>query len=108
MADGIEFALNELSARPEAHRVLFVMTDGEPDPTHRAVINAQLRRAAQAGILVLGIGLGARSSYVKRLFPDHVFAPNLAALPKMLVAKLEKLVRTRHSAAKRGAKVRKS
>lgn len=105
MADGIEFALNELSKRPEGYRVIFVLTDGQPDSNHTAVLTSQFARAAEAGILVVGVGLGYGSEYVQGTFPDHVYAASITALPKLLVAKLETLVRTQHALAKRGRAV---
>ena len=106
MADGIEFALRELSTRKEGHRILFVLTDGEPDGQHARVIPTQLARAAEAGILVVGVGLGYGSEGVKTRFPDHVYARDLNELPSLLVKKLEELVRTRATGAKRGRAVR--
>jgi hypothetical protein len=108
MADGVEMALRELSTRPEAHRVIFVVTDGEPDGQHGPVLRAQLRRAREAGILVVGVGLGYGSGYVTTCFPDSVYSPNMERLPKLLVAKLELLIKTRHTAAKRGSRVKQS
>jgi nitric oxide reductase activation protein len=106
MADGIEFALKELSGRPEGHRIMFVLTDGQPNGGHGNVMKSQLKRAADAGILVIGVGLGRGSEYVGDTFADSVYAEDLDKLPKLLVAKLETLVRTRHTAAKRGRTVR--
>lgn len=106
MSDGIEFALGELSKRPEGYRILFVLTDGMPNNPHDQVMKGQLRRAAEAGILVVGVGLGYGSEYVSTTFPDSVYAENLDTLPKLLVAKLETLVRTRATLAKRGRTVR--
>ena len=106
MADGVEFALRELSSRPEGHRILFVLTDGQPDSAHARVLKSQLARAAEAGVLVIGVGLGDGSQYVQTTFPDSVFARDLAALPALLVRKLEELVRARHTGAKRGRTVR--
>lgn len=106
MADGVEFALRELSGRTEGHRVMFVLTDGQPDNGHALVLRGQLQRAAEAGILVVGVGLGYGSEYVQHTFPESVYAPYITALPKLLVAKLETLVRTRHALAKRGKAVR--
>lgn len=106
MSDGVEFALNELSNRPEGHRVLFVLTDGQPDTNHAPVMRGQFQRATEAGILVIGVGLGHGSEYVRTAFPDHVYAEKIDDLPKLLVKKMEELVRTRHAAAKRGRTVR--
>ena len=108
MADGVEMALHELSGRPEAHRVVFVVTDGQPDGGHQAVLRNQLRRAREAGVLVVGVGLGHGSGYVTTTFPDSVYSPDLGGLPKLLVAKLESLVKTRHGVAKRGVRVKQS
>ena len=106
MSDGVEFALNELSKRPEGYRVMFVLTDGQPDSAHQGVLKTQLQRCAEAGILVVGVGLGSGSEYVSDVFHDSVYASNLNDLPKLIVAKLEALVRTRHTLAKRGRTVR--
>jgi hypothetical protein len=106
MADGVEFALRELSSRPEGHRILFVLTDGQPDGSHGRVLKTQLQRAAEAGVLVVGVGLGYGSEYVQHTFPDSVYAKDLAALPALLVRKLEELVRSRATGAKRGRAVR--
>ena len=106
LSDGMEFALRELSARAEGHRVIFVLTDGQPDCGHRKVLRSQLQRAAEAGILVVGVGLGHGSEYVQHSFPESVYAPDITALPKLLVAKLETLVKTSHGLAKRGKAVR--
>ena len=108
MADGIEFALNELSKRPEGYRVLFVVTDGQPDGGHDRVIRSQMKRAHDAGIMVVGVGLGWGSEHVKTTFDDSVYSTKLDELPKELCAKLEHLVRTRHAAAKRGRAVREA
>ena len=108
MADGIEFALNELSKRPEGYRVLFVVTDGQPDGGHDRVIRSQMKRAHDAGILVVGVGLGYGSEHVKTTFDDSVYSTKLDDLPKEIVAKLETLVRTRHTSAKRGRAVREA
>ena len=108
MADGIEFALSELSKRPEGYRVLFVVTDGQPDGGHDRVIRSQMKRAHDAGIMVVGVGLGYGSVHVKTTFDDSVYSTKLDDLPKELCAKLEHLVRTRHAAAKRGRAVREA
>jgi hypothetical protein len=86
--------------------VIFVLTDGKPDYGHHKVLRSQLQRAAEAGILVVGVGLGYGSEYVQHTFPESVYAGDITALPKLLVAKLETLVKTRHGLAKRGKAVR--
>ena len=104
MADGIEFGLMQLSKRNETHRILFVITDGLPDGGHREIMKGQFRRAAEAGILVVGVGLGHEAAYVETTFPESVYAANLDALAPLLVKKLETLAR--RSGSKRGREVK--
>ena len=92
MADGIQFGLEALSARDEGHRIMFVVTDGCPNGGHQAIINRQLRLAKQAGIHIIGVGLGRDARYVKDLFPDSVWSLEISELPKLLIAKLNELI----------------
>lgn len=105
MADGIEFALNYISARKEGHRLVFVFTDGMPDHAHLPVIKGQLARAEDAGVQLVGVGMGSESAPVQGLFPDHVYAPEISDLPVPLVKRVEALVRTMPG-SKRGRAVR--
>jgi len=95
MADGVQFALTALQARSETQRFLFVVTDGLPDSGHVPVLNRQLRIAKEAGIHVIGVGIGKGAIYVQTLFPDHVWANTVSEFPKLLVAKLNSLVDAR-------------
>lgn len=92
MADGVQFGLDALSGRREAHRVLFVVTDGEPDPRHRPVIQHQIRLATEAHIAVIGVGIGAESKYVMTLFPQHVWSLTIGDLPVKMMSKLTELL----------------
>lgn len=92
MSDGIEFALRALGERPEPHRFLFVVTDGEPNNGHAQVIRRQVRRAKAAGIHIIGVGVGAGSSAVFHLFPDHVCSLTVSETPALILAKLNDLV----------------
>lgn len=92
MANGIQFALNGLNNRKEGHRVLFVITDGEPSYGHAPVVKRQIRLAKEAGIHVIGVGIGRGARYVPKLFPDHVYSEDLKGLPQQLVAKVNGIV----------------
>jgi len=105
MADGVQFALDSLSGRPEGHRILFVITDGQPDGGHAQIIKRQVRLAKNAGIHVIGVGLGYGAEYVKVVFPDSVWTRNISDMPKALIEKLNELVDVR--AAGRGKKMAK-
>ena len=103
MANGIQFALNGLNNRKEGHRVLFVITDGEPNWGHAPVIKRQIRIAKEAGIHVIGVGIGYGAQYVTKLFPDHVFSPDMKGLPQQLVAKVNGIID--RAARKRGQRM---
>ena len=106
MADGVQFGLDALNNRPEAHRIMFVITDGCPNGGHEPIIKRQIRLAKEAGIHVVGVGVGSGTEYVKSLFPDHVQSNNFAEIPKLLVAKLNQIFDAR--ATKRGRKMRRT
>jgi len=105
MSDGIEYALQGLSLRDEAHRFMFVITDGCPDGGHEPIIKRQIRKAREAGIHIIGVGVGQGAQYVKDLFDDYVFSVTVSEIPKMLVAKLNELADIR--GGRRGKRVKK-
>jgi hypothetical protein len=92
MADGVQFGLDALSKRTEAHRILFIITDGEPDWGHKGVIRRQIRIASEAGVQVLGVGIGEGSVYVQSVFPDFVFAETIQEMPFLLQQKLNEIL----------------
>lgn len=88
LSDGIQYALQELNTRPERFRVCLVMTDGEPN--NPRVVRRQIRLAAEAGVFVVGVGIGDKE--VAKLFPLHVVVPNVADLPKALLKVLQAII----------------
>lgn len=104
MADGVQFALEQLSERPEAHRILFVVTDGHPNHGHKEVMNRQIRVAKEAGIRVIAVGMGHSARYVQSTFPDSVWSSNIQEIPKMLVRKLNQIMDFRGT--RRGRKIK--
>lgn len=104
-ADGMQYSLESLSERNEAFRIMFVLTDGCPDGGHQPVINRQIRLAKEAGIHVIGVGLGYGTSGVVSSYPDHIVAEEMAQLPEKLIAKLRTILKP--SANKRGRRVAK-
>ena len=102
-ADGMQYALEGLSERPEAFRVMFVLTDGYADGGHQPIINRQIRLAMEAGIHIVGVGLGRGTQGVVSSYPDHIVAENMAQLPEKLIAKLKVILKP--SANKRGRRV---
>lgn len=98
MSDGVQFALSALLPRSEANRFMFVVTDGESNYEHRPVIRYLLRKAKEADIHVVGVGIGYGATGVKTTFPDHVWSEDMRSFPRLLLSKLNQLVdhRTGH------------
>ena len=90
LSDGIQFALSELSNREETHRIVLVITDGMPNCPD--VVRRQIRLAREAGIHVVGVGIGWGCYQVERMFPHHVVVDDIEQLPKELVKTVEALV----------------
>jgi Mg-chelatase subunit ChlD len=95
MADGVQHALDMIQKRDDAHRIVFVLTDGVPDHGHLPVIRHQVRVASKAEIHVIGVGIGAESSYVQTSFPEHIYVPKVADLSRSLIDKLNQIVDTK-------------
>jgi len=104
MADGIQYAIDAISRRDEANRVIFVVTDGNPDGGHKPIIKRQVRLAKEAGIYIVGVGLGQWSKQVIALFEDSIWADDVIKLPTLITRKLNDIIDVRGS--KRGRRVK--
>ena len=92
LADGIQFAMDNMEYRDEDNKIIFVVTDGWPNHGHVPVINRQIRLCQERGWHVIGVGVGYDARYVLNLFPDAVQADTVSEIPKLLVAKLSELM----------------
>jgi len=90
LSDGIQFALEQINEREEKHRLILVITDGVPNCPD--VVRRQIRLAEEAGIKIVGVGIGWGCHGVEGLFPDNVVVDNVQDLPRELVDKVESLV----------------
>lgn len=90
LSDGIQYGLRALSERQERHRVLIVLTDGMP--CDGAVIKRQIRLAREAGITIIGVGIGQGCDPVRGLFPAHVVVDDLESLPKQMINAITSVV----------------
>ena len=70
-------------------RVIFVITDGQPDSGQMPILNAALRTAVDTDVMVIGIGLGTCPE-LGRLFKTFITVEDVEHLP----AALEALFRT--------------
>ena len=95
LSDGIQFAMQELSTREERYRVILVLTDGQPDCPR--VVRRQIRLAAEAGIFVIGVGIGEDGYAVTNLFPLHVTVPSLDTLAKRMMETISTIVFPKHA-----------
>lgn len=90
LCDGIQYAMQELSHRPERFRVIFVVTDGYPNQPN--VVRRQIRLAAEAGVFIVGVGLQGGKDAVKDLFPVHVAVEKLHQLPQNMLQVLTSIM----------------
>lgn len=91
LSDGIQYAMQELSERPERHRVIIVLTDGAANCP--MVVNRQIRLAKEAGIHVIGVGIGDYCGSVTTQFPEnHIQIPDVKELPKQLLGILDEIM----------------
>jgi len=93
LSDGVAFALESISQRPERHRCIVVLTDGCPN--NKRTMRYLVRKAKEAGIAIIGVGIGSRrmAENLMDLYPDnHVAVDNLNDLAPALVAQIESVV----------------
>lgn len=95
MADGIQFGLDQIKYRTEKHRIIFVLTDGDPNYGNAPVIRWQQRVAKEMGIHIVGVGWGADAAGVKTLYSDNVWCSKVEDVPTALVSKLRSLLKER-------------
>ena len=93
MGDGIQFGLECLKKRRERHKLIFCITDGKPDFGQLPIVKWQLQQAAKYNITILGVGMGKHAEYVIDTFDDYVWAENFKELPKMIIKKLNEIIK---------------
>ena len=92
LSDGVAFALESISQRPERHRCIVVLTDGCPNNSN--TMRYLVRKAKEAGIAVIGVGIGYdMEKDLKALYPDnYVAVEKLDELASALVERIESVV----------------
>ena len=91
LAEGLQYALESLSHRKEANKFIFVVTDGEATSAHD-VIRWQMRTAKEAGIHIIGIGIGNVSENLKSQFHNFVCENSVSDIPRSLMKLLSDIV----------------
>lgn len=92
LADGIEFAYRGIRQREEQKKIIFVITDGQPDHGHSPVMKYQRRLCKEEGIILIGVGIGYGATYVSTCFDESIHAYDINELPKKLVKVLTDLI----------------
>ncbi len=95
LSDGIQYAMQELSQREERYRVILVLTDGVPNCER--VVRRQIRLAAEAGVFVVGVGIGSDCNAVKGLFPLHITVPDVTTLAKKMMETISTIAFPKHA-----------
>lgn len=91
LEDGIQYAMQELSKRPERHRVILVLTDGMPN--NPMVCSYQIRQASGSDIHIIGVALDASCGKgVQKLFPESIVVTDLPQLPNALLGVLDQIM----------------
>lgn len=93
MADGIQFSFNQIVKRNEKNKIIFVITDGQPNNGTDNVVKDQIRKASSLGIHTVGIGLGSNSKRVVGLFENGVWSDHIGSIAPMIILKLESIIR---------------
>ena len=71
---------------PEARKILFVVTDGDPDVFERA----STRFSADAKVETLGLGIGSGAARLPELFPVHRFVGSVAEMSSAVFSMMSK------------------
>ncbi len=93
MADGIQFGTYALCSRNESLKLMFVVTDGDPNLGTTHVVKDCVQRACQNGIHVVGVGIGSGCRKVPDLFPESIVAEDVKSLPELLVQLLIRVLK---------------
>lgn len=92
MAEALWWAFDELMARDEERRIVFVITDGELStnkelPNSYHAVRNLVDLATRSGIEMMGIGIHAKD--VAQVFPKHCIIEDINELPKSMFHMLE-------------------
>jgi cobaltochelatase CobT len=95
--EAVLWAAKRLAQRPEARRVLIVLSDGLPAGARvpdggSAYLSKIVQEAIAAGIEVIGVGI--ESEAVTQFYPHHVVVRGLEDLPRAAVEELVTLLLT--------------
>lgn len=81
-ADAIQTALEMLRIQePDKQKSIIVITDGEGKSEE---VKKLVEEAEEAGIRIIGVGIGAGTDSVERVYKHHVKVDNIAQLPMKL------------------------
>lgn len=93
MADGIQAAIEAILTRRERLRMVFVISDGDPNEGTEPVIRRQIRIASQQGIYFCGVGIGPDAQKILDLIPNSVHAETISEVPRLLLTRIANLTK---------------
>lgn len=91
MGRAMIWAASQLVSRPEERKLLVVTTDGEPDDAD--MVRRLVRKFAQSGVEVIGVGIGSGRGAVEKLFPNAVGIDSVDELAGALFEVIHKKMR---------------
>jgi len=94
--ESLEYAAARLMARPEARKIMIVLSDGEPCGGYGSIkeqayhLKKVVRRLIESGVDVFGIGI--MTSAVEAFYPAYEIIHDLSDLPGTVMATMEKML----------------
>ena len=94
--DAIKVAAKRLLMRPEARKVMLVLSDGHPEYRHARNLDVHVytrdcvQLAIQSGIEIAGLGIGSAS--VERYYPKYVVVHDIGELSTKYIDQIAKMI----------------
>lgn len=91
LADGMQFGIQALNDRTETPKIMFVLTDGEPNYGTEKVVRYLDRSARTMGIQVIAVGIGPHTRRIPQIFKEYIIIKDFDTLAAALIKKLSEV-----------------